>query len=409
VIKVELKTNYQYTYFIYPFVVDEEKYVKYLLKSLKDKNCRLKIFDKDKDLKLYKYFAPKIRDFIFSGFEFTKEKINSLMELPQDTRAAVLAKNDCTIFEYNLKSDIQGKTEVESGIFFKIQKIEIICFNTGICFLAIKTNVEDLEKFSEVLNFNYKFRDIRQQSSLDNYENIRLQTDSFSDVRKFTELIENITGSNFANQKLGIDTERFLSYSYVCIDQSYWNRDKGFENLEYDFTKFASVLPADYNANINAIGITSFQKWKYAKIGITKQGVFLFASDCDINNYTILPDEFEYQYFYTYLLSVYKKLYLKKVAMEVEQGKNVRKILKKFIKFTKKIWVEDITFDEVGSLLENKFSEVLDLDKFYGKMKNEYDIMYKELNIEKNIRLSISVAIVFALALFVNVLIFLKF
>lgn len=36
---MELKTKYQYTYFIYPYVIKENKFTKYLLKLLKDKNC----------------------------------------------------------------------------------------------------------------------------------------------------------------------------------------------------------------------------------------------------------------------------------------------------------------------------------------------------------------------------------
>ena len=83
-------------------------------------------------------------------------------ELPIDTKAAILAKNPCTIFEYTIKKDIQGKTAERNGIFFKIPKIEIICFNTGICFLCIKTNIEESDKFSDLLNFNYKFRIYKQ-------------------------------------------------------------------------------------------------------------------------------------------------------------------------------------------------------------------------------------------------------
>ena len=39
---MELKTKYQYTYFIYPFAIKESKYTKYLLKLLKDDNCELR-------------------------------------------------------------------------------------------------------------------------------------------------------------------------------------------------------------------------------------------------------------------------------------------------------------------------------------------------------------------------------
>ena len=62
---MELKTNYQYTYFIHPFVIKDGKYQRYLLKMLRDKNCNLKVFQKEKDFRMYKYFLPKTRDFLF--------------------------------------------------------------------------------------------------------------------------------------------------------------------------------------------------------------------------------------------------------------------------------------------------------------------------------------------------------
>ena len=148
---MELKMNYQYTYFIHPFVVKESKYQKYILKLLKDKRFNLKVFQKGKDFDLYKYFSPKMKDFLFSSFSHSKAKLDKLEELPDDTKSAILSKYPCTIFEYKLEEDIQGKAE-DKGIFFKIQKIEIICFNTGICFFSMKTNIEDSQNFSDILN-----------------------------------------------------------------------------------------------------------------------------------------------------------------------------------------------------------------------------------------------------------------
>ncbi len=136
--------NYQYTYFIHPFVMNENKYQKYIMKMLKDKRFSIKTIEKQKDIDLYKYFLPKISDCMFSNL--SKIKINKLEKMPIDTKSAILSKNTCTIFEYNLENDIQGKAE-EKGIFFKIHKVELICFNTGICFLCMKTNIENSNDF----------------------------------------------------------------------------------------------------------------------------------------------------------------------------------------------------------------------------------------------------------------------
>lgn len=136
---MELKINYQYTYFVHPFIIKDGKYHKYLLKMLKDKDFKLKVFQKEKDYTMYKYFLPNTKELLFSSFSFGSSELKRLEELPIETRAAILSKYSCNIFEYTLKKDIQGKVDDRKGIFFTIQKVEVICFSTGICFLVIKT------------------------------------------------------------------------------------------------------------------------------------------------------------------------------------------------------------------------------------------------------------------------------
>ena len=75
------KIKYQYSYFIHPFVIKENKYQKYLLKLLKDKNVQLKIFRKEKDLRVYQYFLPKVQEFLFSSFGLSEAKMKKLEEL----------------------------------------------------------------------------------------------------------------------------------------------------------------------------------------------------------------------------------------------------------------------------------------------------------------------------------------
>lgn len=402
---MELKTNYQYTYFIYPFVVKQSKYKRYLQKLIRDKNCNLKTFEMEKDIRLYKYFSPKIREFMFSSFSLSKEKIKKLKDLPEETQAGIISEFPCSIFNYDFDKDIQGKSQDENSIFFNIQKIEIICFNTGICFLAIKTNIEDLNNFSEILNFNYKFRDINQDGNkLNAYENIKIQMSNFSSIEKFTDFIKNITGSSIEAIKLNIDTERFLTYSYVCIDGMYWNQARGFEDLQSSYIKYINVLSADDNHNLNKGDSTSISKWKYTRLGISKTATMLFASSIEMNNYTILPDEYENQYFYTYIISLYKSIYLKKLNKEFETTSNVKRTRRKFIYFTKRLWIQDITEDEIGNSLVQKFNEAFELEEIYKKTKKKYEVIYKELNIEKNARATRIITITLIISLGLNIL-----
>ena len=402
---MELKTNYQYTYFIHPFIIKENRYQKYILKMLKDKRCNLKIFQKEKDLKMYQYFLPKTREFLFSSFSFGNTKLKKLEELPIETRAAILSKYECNIFEYTLKKDIQGKIDEKKGIFFNVQKIEVICFKTGICFLAIKTSIEDYQNFANILNFNYKFKSINQeQTNLDKYDNIRLQTSSFEDVETFREFITGITGANLGASKLDIDTERFLTYSYVCIDQSAWNHENEFEKIKHNFEKYALIFPADNSRNIESENIKTMSKWKYAKVALSKQGVMLFSSSADMNNYTILPDEYEKQYLYTYILNLYKKIELKKIEQEFKNPKRLKKARNKFIEFTKNMWIQEITEDETGTMLNHKIQEALETEKLFAEVKNKYDILYKDLNIEKNKFATIAKSVVLVASLIFNIL-----
>lgn len=401
---MELKTRYQYTYFIYPYIIKENRYNRYIQNLLKDNKCELKMFQKDKDFDTYKYFLPKVREFMFQTFDYNKAKINKLKELPIETQAAIISKNSCTIFEYNIKKDIQGKTENKDGIFFKISKLQLICFNTGICFLLIKTNVENTNLFSDVLNFNYKFRDINQEfSKFSNYDKIRIQTDSFADIRTFREFIRDLTGSNIEAVKLNLNIERFLTYSYTCIDKEHWNEEEDFQKLKKDYIKYINILPSD-----NFVEYEEEEKiisnYKYSKLGITKQGITLFASSKEINNYTILPDEFEKQYLYNYILGLYMKIYMEKLNFEFKQGHNLKNTRKKFIEFTKKLWIQEITSSDAGTIFWHKLKQILELEKIYYNIKNKYDVLYKELNIEKHTKSTIIIAAILIASLIFNIL-----
>ena len=145
-------------------------------------------------------------------------------------------------------------------------------------------------------------------------------------------------------------------------------------------------------------------KWKYAKLSVSKQGVALFASSADINNFTSLPDKFENEYLYTYILNLYKKIYLKKLEIEFKNSSNIKKSRKKFINFTKNLWIQEITDDDIGSNINYKLTEVFELDRLYYEIKTKYDVLYKELNIEKNTKAIIAVTVILVLSLIFNIL-----
>ena len=399
---MELKTKYQYSYFIYPYVIKESKYTKYIMRLLKDKNCHLTLFEKDKNLDLYTYFYPKIRNYMFSSFTYTG-KTSNLEKMDIDTQSAILAKFPCTIFEYDLPKDIQGKVE-ENSIFFKIQRIKLICFKEGICFLCLKTNIEGSNQFKDVLNFNYKFRKMNMENDvLGDYDGIKLQTDKFSDIKQLRDFIENIAGINVEGMKLDIDVQTFLTYSYVCIDQDDWNTEEQFDSIKDAYLKFVNILPYD-NVTSYVQDFKVVSRWKYAKFATNKQGCTMFASSNEINNYTVLPQEFENKYFYTYILALYIKIYLSKLNFDFKNKNNIENVRKKFVEFTEKLWIQEITSEDTGTILYQDLKETLGLFGAYAETKNNYDVLYKQHNIEKNTKVTVIIAVLLGILTIINII-----
>ena len=388
-------TKYQYTYFIHPYIIDETKYDKYIFKLLKDKKCTYKTFEKEKDLDIYNFFLPNIRSFLFPSFELRGEKLREFNSSKIEEKKKKISKDTVAYFTYNFAEDIQGKVGTENGIFFKIEEIEIICFNTGICFFTMKTHLENTNKFMDLLNFNYRFKGINSEfASLKDYENIKIQTDTFKDMKDITELITQITGistkpkTKNTNNNEEILNSQFYTYSYVCLETSNWNEKTDFLNIENDFLKFANVLPSDYNSDFDKANIEHnlhiIERLKYVKTTVSNMSSNIMCSGIDTYNYTKLPYEYENQYFYLYILSLYKKIFLMKLNYEFKQYDTIIKRKDVFIKFTKQVWNTDVTLDDSGALYYKTLNKALDLNGLYAEIQNKYEVIYKDLNIEKN-------------------------
>ena len=68
------------------------------------------------------------------------------------------------------------------------------------------------------------------------------------------------------------------------------------------------------------------------------------------------------------------------------------------------MWIQEITQDKIGSLLNNKISEVFDIQNLYNQVKDKYDIIYKELNIEKEKKSTIVVLLILMISLVLNII-----
>ena len=132
---MDFKMKYQYTYFIYPYIIGEKQYQKYLYRLLKKQKCKLKLFDRKKDVGIDTYFLPELKEKMFWSLDFKKSAMKQYETMDKRMQATMLSKQACNMFEYELEKDIPGKIGEKNGIFFDITKVEIICFNTGVCFL----------------------------------------------------------------------------------------------------------------------------------------------------------------------------------------------------------------------------------------------------------------------------------
>lgn len=351
-----LKIKYQYTYFVHPYMVDKSRYDKYILKLLKDKRCTFKVFQKERDMNIYTHFLPHFRNYVFPTFEMRDKTLKEFNSMKPELKSKIVANHTCACFRYDLADKVKGKVDRESdGIFFNIESIEIICFNTGICFFTMKTNMEGTNDFYDLLDFNYKFRDITSElNSLRNFEKIRIQTDSFKDITDISELIGQITGI-YKRKITGIDKEftnsRFYTYSYVCLESEYWNEKNSIDEYSSDFYRYANVFPSNYSSDFNKESIEQnlaiLDKFKYYKMAFTKISSNLICSGTDTYNYTNLPYKYENEYFYTYIIALYQKMFLRKLNSDFKEYEKISNMRNEFINFTKQLWEKEVTLSDL--------------------------------------------------------------
>ena len=124
--------------------------------------------------------------------------------------------------------------------------------------------------------------------------------------------------------------KRFFTYTYCCIDQENWNTEEDFKNIENDFLKYSNVLSnnntIEFNSKEIENSLETIVQYKYSRFGFTKQSASLITSNIDINNYTKLLFDYENQYFYTLLISLYERIYLKKLENDFKDKRDMETI-----------------------------------------------------------------------------------
>lgn len=225
--------------------------------------------------------------------------------------------------------------------------------------------------------------------------------------------------SEFINKVVGVNTEeelkcvdlynkRMFVYTYSCIDQANWNTEEDFKNIENEFLKYSNVLSNNSTFSFDAKELKQAihinKQFKYARFGLTKQSASLMTSSVDINNYTKILFDYENEYLYTLIISLYQRIYLKKLENDFKSKNDVEMVRKSFYKFEKEIKLTEITNSLTGTMFYNKWKEIFEIQDIYNNLKNKYDVLYKELNIEKNTKANKIVLIALAVSLLLNVI-----
>lgn len=390
------KFKYQYTYHILPYIY-EGRYDEYLTKLLKDTNIIEYRYDKIKDLEIFSYFKKDVLDTMFYEFPYKesenlniKEKITRLSECE-----SVTFKYDIIDKEKNktLINDIVKIAENEKNyenqrdngnIKFDIEDFKIIVFKTGIAFIILKTTLINTRYISDILDFNYRFKSILSKKDIikkiDNIE-LRLYGDEINGIEKLKQIILNYIGKN-KNNKLLENDEEFYTFSYLCIDDIYTNDGNNKNILKDIYSRYSRILHSNYDIEDleeETMISKNMKELKKVNICITKMSSMLLCSDIDTFNFTVLPRDYETKMLYTYLITLYQKLFLLMINKEIISGNTKKQRFGqiRLNEFISKMWYNEITLSEKGSTYYENLKKILEVNKIFDDIQIKSKIMLR--------------------------------
>lgn len=379
---MEGKVRYQYSYFIYPFTV--ENYETYLQSLLLDKKWKLELPQKEKDIELYTYFLPTIRDYFLPSMDWEERQKKQWEEISVKGKAKKLGQMGACYFSYELEQQIHGKMG-QGDLFFTIDTIQIVCTKPNNCFLLVKTHIENVENIEQVLDFNYKFREINLvPETLKSHEKICIQTTQFEATKEVQELIQELTNQ----EKITLP----YVHSYVCMDSEDWNSPSDFERLQSYYKKYIHLKPKQAN-DIPAITEYEVMDSDYIKMAVTQEGNFIMASSIQNENYTKLPYLFEKQYLYTYLIRMQQKERL---------GNCFEQSYEKMEKWESIVARDEITKEEDGIKFYQVLRKIWDFDKLEKRAREYYQMQLQKNELKRNKKWNRILGIVLAISILLN-------
>ena len=392
----EEKFKYQYTYHILPYIY-EGRYDEYLTRLLKDTNIIEYRYDKIKNLEIFSYFKKDILESMFYEFPYKETEKISIQK-----KVNKLLKYESVTFEYDIIDKEKNKISMndivrvagneeynnnekdKGNIKFDIEDFKIIVFKSGIAFIILKTVLINTRYISDVMDFNYRFKSILSKrdiiKKLDNIE-ICLFGDEVNGFEKLKQIILNYVGKN-KNNKILENNEEFYTFSYLCMDNIYINEENNKNILKNIYLKYSRILQSSYDTeglDEETIVSKNMTEIKDTNIGITKISSMLLCSGIDPFNFTVLPRDYETKMLYTYIITLYQKLFLVMINKELTSENNKKQKLGriKFNDFISKMWYNEITLSEKGSIYYEYLKKILEINKTFDETQLKYKLIFR--------------------------------
>ena len=392
----EEKFKYQYTYHILPYIY-EGRYDEYLTRLLKDTNIIEYRYDKIKNLEIFSYFKKDILESMFYEFPYKEtekisiqKKVNKLLKYESVTFEYDIIDKEKNKISMNDIVRVAGNEEYNNNeknrgnIKFDIEDFKIIVFKSGIAFIILKTVLINTRYISDVMDFNYRFKSILSKrdiiKKLDNI-GICLLGDEVNGFEKLKQIILNYVGKN-KNNKILENNEEFYTFSYLCMDNIYINEENNKNILKNIYLKYSRILQSSYDTeglDEETIVSKNMTEIKDINIGITKISSMLLCSGIDPFNFTVLPRDYETKMLYTYIITLYQKLFLVMISKELTSENNKKQKLGriKFNDFISKMWYNEITLSEKGSIYYEYLKKILEINKTFDETQLKYKLIFR--------------------------------
>lgn len=375
-----------------------------------EEKWQLNVAENSIDLSTHAYFLPYVKKFLFPTL-YWKNDFRTLFEkMTYKKKCETISNISCVKFNYKIEqSFVTDNNSNKADINFKIPRIELICFEPGICFLIIKAELDkEGDIYShEILDFNYKFRTINPRYlKKKKTEGIFLRNQEFKGLDDLSGFIDSLLYGYEDVEKENVYFDRLFTYSYMCLDEKEWNESRDLSEIINEFYKFQYVLPSEYGSTFDSdfkgVKDNTYTRWKYSIYGFSRESGVVFSSEREKFNSTKLPYYYENMYFYVFLLAFYQRIALILFSQELMGSgkKKIETLKNRFTKFTHFSWFSQITNSEQGMDVWKKWQKSFDLPALFDEVQKEYAEFYDYIVARGQERINLLLIVIYTISVF---------